>query len=480
MIETITVVPGRYYDSVRLMQVSRDVGSVPGIEQALVAMATELNLGLLEEMGFAADETSAAGPDDLIVAVRAVDGAAMTAARAVADEALQGPAAAEATGLFVPPSPRTVGSAARRSGANLALVSVPGPHAFVEGMDALRQGLHVMVFSDNVSVTHEVRLKQEAAKRGLLMMGPDCGTAIVNGVGLGFANSVDPGPVGVTGASGTGIQQLCSLLDAAGIGVRHALGTGSRDLSAAVKAMSTLTALAALDADTAVEVIVVVSKPADLAVTEAVRDAIHECTTPVVTALLGTERVTLDTAAAEALAVLGSPAVEAPAWQPDSVPPPRSGVLRGLFSGGTLCAEARMLAELTLGEVMVDASHGGHRLVDYGADIYTRGRAHPMIDPSLRLRDMTAAAADPATSVLLIDIVLGYGAHPDPAAETAPVIRNAVAAGVPVVVSLCGTRRDPQGLDRQAEALVASGAEVFVSNAAAAQRAARFVEEANA
>ena len=474
MTAVVEVIAGRYHDSVRLLQVTRDVTSVPGVEDALVAMATDLNLRLLDEMGF--DQVEA-GPDDLVIAIRATDQAAAAAARTAADSSLAGPAVSDSGGLFTPPPSHTVASAGRTVGANLALISVPGPHAFVEAMEALGRGMHVMIFSDNVAVEHEVILKQVATAGGLLVMGPDCGTAIVGGVGLGFANAVAPGPVAITGASGTGIQQLCCLLDAAGVGVRHALGTGSRDLSAAVGGASTLQALAALDADPATEVIVVVSKPADPAVAAAVEQAVAACATPVVMALLGEATVTLQGAAGSVLEVLGRPALELPEWQPGQTPAARPGALRGLFSGGTLRDEARAIAGAVLGPVAVEPTAAGHRLVDYGADEFTQGRAHPMIDPSLRLEALSAAVADESTSTVLLDVVLGHGAHPDPATELLPVVRSVVEAGVPVVVSLCGTRQDPQGRDRQAAALVGAGAEVYVSNAAAAARAASLTAE---
>lgn len=479
MIASVSVVPQRYYDSVRLMHVSQQVASLPGVDDVLVAMGTDLNRGLLTEMGFEAPDAVAAGPDDLIIAVRAADEAMLATARAAVDEALHRPVSSSTGGFMAPIPHRTVGTSVRTGHANIAVISVPGEHAFVEAMDALRHGAHVMVFSDNVSVQDEVRLKQEAARRELLVMGPDCGTAIVNGAGLGFANATRPGPVGITGASGTGIQELCVLLDAAGVGVRHALGTGSRDLSAPVGGSATLTALAALDADPSVEVIVVVSKPPDPGVAATVREAIGRSATPVVAALLGTDGVTLDETAVTVLHRLGRRASAWPSWHPEAMPPPRRGMLRGLFSGGTLCAEARSLARETLGEVGAGASDPGHRLVDYGGDEYTRGRAHPMIDSSVRLRALLEAASDPASSVILLDLVLGYGAHPDPAAGLAPGLEAAASAALPVVVSLCGASGDPQGRDRQAAALVAAGAEVFLSNAAAARRAVAFTVEGN-
>ena len=420
--------------------------------------------------------------------------------------------------------PRTVRAAAHGHTATLALVSVPGPYAFAEAMDAIEAGLSVMIFSDNVPVEQEILLKKRAGELGVLVMGPDCGTAVIGGVGLGFANVLRPGPVGVVAASGTGAQQVTCLLDLAGVGVSHVLGVGGRDLSADVGGLSTLRALEALDADPATELIILISKPPAPEVAHAVREAVSRLGTPVVTALLGPGQDDLTAAAETALRAFG---VSVPAWPswPSTVPnppdtagspgspaaglpalPPRlsrspvagppdhpgspgppgpldaSGsavllalllpslgrfrlsrrTLRGIYSGGTLCVEARLIA-------------GTGEFTDFGDDAYTRGRAHPMIDPTLRLE---ALAEVPPGAVVLLDVVLGHGADPDPSVRLAPEITAAVARGVPVVVVLVGSSGDPQGLNAQAEALHAAGATVFTSNAQAARYAADVVANA--
>jgi FdrA protein len=476
--DTVDVVRGRYFDSVRLMQVSRAISDMEGVGASLVAMATDLNLQLLAEMGFDVAAAPGAGPDDLLIAVRSVDPAATGRARDEVDRLLSGRSETPTGAMFSPPTPRTVERAAGSIGANLAVVSVPGPHAFVEAMAALEAGLHVMVFSDNVPIENERVLKTEAAKRDLLVMGPDCGTAIVNGLGLGFSNAVDPGSVAITGASGTGIQQLCCLLDAAGVGVRHALGTGSRDLSAEIGARSTLQALAALDADAAVRVIVLVSKPPGPGVAEMVEEAIGRCQTPVVAALLGTAGVSLEHTARQTVENRGAPWPDLPVWAPDSRPG-RPGALRGLFSGGTLRIEAHTIAEAALAPIDTEPGGSGHWLCDFGDDRYTRGRAHPMIDPTLRLEALERVIDDPDTGVVLVDLVLGHGAHPDPAAGVAPLIEAGRASGIASVVSLCGSRGDPQGRDEQAQRLMEAGAEVHLSNASATRRAVLLTQEAD-
>lgn len=472
----VEVRPGAYADSVTLLQVSRAVQQVPGVEAAQVAMATPLNLDLLAQMGFELPQVRA---NDLVVAVRVTDSGRLDAALAAVDEALAGvgrrtPAAEEVL------PPRTTASALRQGG-DVVLVSVPGAGALVEAMDALDAGRDVMVFSDNVPLEHELALKTVAAERDLLVMGPDCGTAVVGGLGLGFANACSPGPVGIVAASGTGCQQLLCLLEHAGVGVRHALGVGGRDLSAPVGGRSTLEALRRLDADPEVELVVVVSKPPADEVAALVRASAERLDTPVELALLGPGQPDLTAAAEEVLRTLGRDVPAWPVW--GSTERSTGDLLRGLFVGGTLCDEAMLLATAALGPVRSnipltpelalgrDLSAETHLMVDFGDDALTAGRAHPMIDPTLRLEQLARFAGDPRTGVLLLDVVLGHGAEPDPAALLAPAIADARAAGVAVVVSCIGTELDMQGLDRQARALAGAGAEVHLSNARATRRA---------
>jgi FdrA protein len=469
--------PGLYRDSVRLMQISAALTDSAGVQQALVAMATGLNLDLLPDMGI--ERPATASPNDLLVAFVASDGESLaTALERLELELTARPAASTGAQSLVEPQLVATAPVARPG---LVLVSTPGRYAFVEAMDALDAGLSVMVFSDNVPVAQEVRLKQVAADRGLLVMGPDCGTAVVGGIGLGFANVVRPGPVGIVAASGTGAQQVLALLAAAGVGVSHCLGVGGRDLSDVVGGRSTLAALDLLDADPATSLIVVLGKPPAPRVLSLVRQHITTLGTPVLFAPLGPDSPDLTAIVEQALSRLG---VATPAWP--SWPAPRSarpGFLRGLFSGGTLCVEAQAVAGLSplWSNVPLDpqwmigpGTPPGHSMLDLGADEYTVGRPHPMIDLGPRLALIAREAADPAVGTLLLDVVLGHAAHPDPAAELAPAIW-AASATVNVVVSLIGTTDDSQGLTRQATLLQEAGASVSLSNAQAARHAVSLV-----
>ncbi|MFD0472030.1 FdrA family protein [Nonomuraea thailandensis] len=452
------------------MRVSRALSELPGVEAAMVAMATDLNVSILREMGFDVPESE---PGDLLIAVRAKDpdAAVEEAERRLTEVDRPRSGAAEQP-------PLTTRSAAARGPADLVLVSTPGEYAFFEALDAVEAGLPVMIFSDGVGVAQERRLKELAEARGVLVMGPDCGTAAICGAGLGFANVLTPGPVGVVAASGTGAQQVTCLLDWAGVGVSHVLGVGGRDLSAEVGGLSAARALRMLDEDPATELIVLISKPPAPEVARAVLG--QRLRTPVVPALLGPPALAqaggltqpggpapawdltqaggpapagdLTQAVEQALRALGRPVPEWPCWPapPGTRPAPKR--IKGLYSGGTLGAEAALVA-------------GQGEFVDYGDDAYTRGRAHPMIDPTLRVEALARAGE---RDVVLMDVVLGHGADPDPAATLAPAV-----AGTPatVVLALIGTEGDPQDLHRQAAAFREAGAAVFTSNAQAARHA---------
>jgi FdrA protein len=445
---------GAYADSVTLLQVSRQVQQLPGVVTAQVAMATPLNIEVLDRMGFAVPDDATV--NHLVVAVRLDDDGALDAVLTEIDQAL-GQTRRSDVGPTEEAPPRTTGSALRRDSGALVLVSVPGPSAAVEAMDALESGSDVMVFSDNVPLEQEVALKQYAAARDLLVMGPDCGTAVVGGLGLGFANVVSPGPIGIVAASGTGCQQVLALLDHADLGVTTAYGVGGRDLSAEVGGLATRTALARLDADQGVETILLISKPPAEDVARELAAYTQAMRTPVRLALLGAGRPDL-TAATEELLRANGQAV--PSWPVRGETRAATGArLHGLFVGGTMKQEA---------ELLVTAAGVEGELVDFGDDEYTTGRAHPMIDPTLRLERLAEVAADPDTGVVLMDVVLGHGAEDDPAASLAPAIEG---IRPPVVVTVVGTSNDPQGLDGQVDALAAAGAEVHLSNAGATRRA---------
>lgn len=461
--------PNAYVDSVRLMRISDDLSRLPGVVRAAAVMATPLNVDLLSADGLLPPGVHPT-PDDLLVTVLGEDEGAAQAALERLDDLLTVRGEVEAGRPQAPA--RSLEQAAARSDANLAVIAVPGQYAAGEAFAALRAGLHVFLFSDNVPLEAETRLKALAAEHDLLLMGPDCGTAILSGIGLGFANRVRQGPVGIVGASGTGIQQVCCLLDAAGIGITQAIGTGGRDLSRAVGGSMTRRALHILDRGPA-EVSMVISKPPDREAAERLHETLTALSKPVVACLLGetfpsTERVrytrTLTEAANAVMELLGT----APLPEPPLPPPSRSGTrVHGLYTGGTLCSEAKMI----LADMGVR-----HTLLDLGADDYTRGRAHPIIDPRLRASMLADLAERGDIGAVLIDVILGDLAHPDPAETLIPSLQTLrVGANPEVIAVLVGTAADPQGLERQRARLEEMGVRVYASNAAAARAAGAYV-----
>jgi FdrA protein len=480
MSRIVEVRQGAYQDSVTLMQVSQEVQRLDGVRSALVAMATELNLDLLGGMGF---EQPASSPNDMVVAIEADDESAIERALTALETALARRPEVSSSSAGDRPAAPTVATAARRGAADIVLVSTPGRAAVLDAVDALDAGLDVMVFSDNVSIEHEVALKDRAAPEGLLVMGPDCGTAVVGGVGLGFANVVRPGSVGIVAASGTGAQHLMCLLDEAGIGVAHCLGVGGRDLSSAVRGRATFAAVDRLAADASVELIAVISKPPADEVADLLGKRAAEVGKPVLIGLLGPGQPDLTETAAAIASALGRDWPEpSRSGEPRS---PRAGRLRGLFSGGTLCDEAMLIAAESLGSIWSNiplpghpglddslTTPGEHVFIDFGDDRLTAGRPHPMIDGTIRNERLRVEIADPECAAILLDVVLGHGAHPDPAADLAALIAS---ADKPVIVSLIGTRDDPQDRGSTSARLVEAGAVVHASNAAAAREAVALV-----
>ena len=489
-----------YRDSVELMRIASEIERLAGVTRAGLVMGTAANRAVLEEAGLLSAVPETAGANDLIAAVAARDLASALAALERAAVLLVGPAA-EVAGERVAFVPTTLAEALVLGPANFALISTPGTYATAEALKALKHGLNVFLFSDNVSVADEILLKALAAQKHLLVMGPDCGTAIIDGVPLGFANAVARGAVGLIGASGTGLQQVSCLVDRFGAGVSQAIGVGGRDLDERVGGTMMLAALERLAADPATAVIVLLSKPPAPAVAERILARAREVGKPVVVNFLGgdpvlarragaTPAVTLEDAARAAVALArGEPLPTSSADRDDLVPIAREEAaklgrgqraIRGLYSGGSLAYEAKVILRLELG----DAKE--HTIVDLGDDEYTVGRPHPMIDPRLRNEHVVALGNDAAAAVLLLDVVIGYASHADPAGALAPAIVEAreVAADagryLAVVASVCGTDRDAQGLAAQEHGLASAGALVQPSNARAARLAALIAKQARA
>jgi succinyl-CoA synthetase alpha subunit len=497
-----------YHDSVSLMVVARELSHMAGVKDAAVVMGTEANKSILKQAGMLTPEAEAASPNDLVIAVNGASDA-LERALAEAEVLLHKKQVAREGSEFRSKTLR--GAVKANPAANVAVISVAGRYAVDEAWDALYAGLHVLLFSDNVSLEDEIALKRYAAANGLLLMGPGAGTAILNGVALGFANVLPTGPVGIVSAAGTGLQEVSTLLAKLGVGITQGIGTGGRDLKQEVGALMMLSGLKALQADPATEVIVLVSKPPAVDVAKKVLEQVARSDKPCVVCLLGGDGMALESPnlriarTLEEAAILAASFVKTGAVPVGSSPGLQAGLevdlavlrgrlsagqgyLRGLFSGGTLCYEAQVIwrdqllsrvfsnAPLKSDDQLPDSTRSQcHSAVDLGEEEFTVGRPHPMIDNDLRIRRLMQEADDPEVAVILLDVVLGYGAHPDPASELGPAIRRArekaslAGRELLVVASVTGTEEDPQRLSLQARVLEQAGVIICPSNAAAAR-----------
>jgi FdrA protein len=475
---------GLYLDSVALMRFSRTIAALEGIDEAALMMGTPANRRIMADAGLLDAEGERAGGGDLVVAIRARDASSAEHALAEAQGLLDQP---RSTGSDASAwRPRTSRAAIKQvPGANLALISVPGDFAIAEARKAIRRGLHAMIFSDNIPLAEEAALKREARELGRLVMGPDCGTAIINGTPLAFANRVPRGGVGIIGASGTGTQEVSCLIARHGGGVSHAIGVGGRDLSDDVGGISTLMALDALAGDPMTRHVVLISKPPSARVMSRVLEKVGNIGKPATVCFLGAATLPMPPDTAQVFSLKDAALRAVGAEASTTRPPPSAragagrGAVRGLFSGGTLCAEAQAIF-LAGGKSVVsnapipgasdmNTAAEGHLLIDLGDDAYTRGRPHPMIDPMVRDEPLATALNDVSVAVVLLDVVIGLGAHDDPAGHLATAAGRAKAAGGPVVIaSVTGTDADPQGRAAQIVKLEAAGIHVAPTTADAA------------
>lgn len=495
-----------FRDSVYLMRLSNMIRGLDGVAGADVIIGTDHNKKFLQSGGLWSEELDDATASDLIIAIKSEDPQkADKAVDRVLKELNKDVARENLVGEFVP---RTFETALKQMpDANLALISLPGRYVEREVNKILDAGLHVMIFSDNVPLEAEVSLKQKALEKGLLVMGPDCGTAIINGVPLAFANEVRRGSIGIVAAAGTGLQEVATQIHNLGEGISHGIGTGGRDIKEAVGGMMMIQGLEALMADPGTDVIVIISKPPDQSVTEKILAIAKQSPKPVVINFVGSDpelirncgcepAMTLKEAAYKAVAILRKEpllemntiyaGIKEEALAERSKLSAGQRYLRGLFSGGTLAYESMIILKDVLDGIYTNLSFEGrvplqdvyksqgHTIIDFGEDEFTQGRLHPMIDPTLRNQRIITEANDPETAIIMFDLVLGYNAHPDPAGEVVQVVREAKAkasaAGRHLIFisSVCGTGDDFQNRDEQVEKLIAEHVWVLPSNAEAA------------
>jgi len=500
-----------YYDSVTLMIITREAKKIKGVNEVIVGMGTELNKELAGNLNLLTPELRKITPNDFFISLDSIDNNIAKKAFALVDELLNKKKLDSED--YRPP---TLYSAIKyMTDANLVLISIPGKYAAREAKNALLNNKHVMLFSDNVPLEEEIELKKLAKQRGLLMMGPDCGTAIINHIALAFANVIRKGPIGIVGASGTGIQEVTVMIDKLGSGISQAIGTGGRDLKAEVKGIMMIEGIKALQDDPLTEVIVLISKPPDKEVAKKVLSILKEGTKPSVVCFIGGDLKMIkdyefipgftleDTAHKAVAAVKGMPVEDFTGFtmtdmdkiiQEETKKLNRNQrYIRGLYTGGTLCDEAMIILSALIGNIYsniplkpevklsdINRSYK-HTFIDLGDDEFTRGKPHPMIDPYVRQERILIEAKDREVAIILMDFVLGFGSNPDPAGEMAPYIQKAreIAAEdgryICIISSVCGTEADPQNLIEQEKKLKEEGVIVMPSNAQAVRLAAEIV-----
>ena len=488
MLHTI-IKENAYQDSVVLMLLTNKLNTIEGVNRVSIMMGTPANKDLFEGSGLRTPELEKASANDMALVVDTDNDEVVDTILTEIDDFLASQGAAEAEDTEE--TARTWDTALKLGkDANVALISVPGTYAALEAEKALDEGLHPFIFSDNVAIEDEVRLKKKAHEKGLLVMGPDCGTGIINGVPMAFTNIVRPGRISIIGASGTGIQEVTTIIDKLGAGVTNAIGTGGRDLSEEVGGITMLDSIAALEKDPDTDVIVVISKPPAKSVRDKVLGLLRTISKPAVTIFLGEKPTfnekdlyhayTLEEAAKIAVALLNGEEVKAldeTVEKPAVSLKPEQTLIKGYYSGGTLANEAGMLIAdgLNLAEGLTHEegfilNSAGHEVIDLGDDMYTQGKPHPMIDPEKRIEMIKKAGDNPETAIILLDVVLGYGAHDDMATELAPAIKEAKAAAqkdgreLVVLGTVVGTSADPQNLTRQKQILEEAGVIVCESN----------------
>ncbi|QLK85379.1 acyl-CoA synthetase FdrA [Staphylococcus sp. 17KM0847] len=476
-----------YQDSIVLMLLSNKLSGIDGVNKASVMMGTPANKDIFKSSGLGTEELEQAGPNDIVIVIDTEDSEKVQIVQDEVEAALKGES--ETTNdSEVKEAISWKQALDLADNPNLALISIPGTYAAMEAENALNHNLNVFMFSDNVPKDEEVRLKKLAHEKGLLVMGPDCGTGVIHGVPLAFTNTVNKGDIGIIGASGTGIQEVTTIIDRLGQGVTNAIGTGGRDLSTEVGAITMIDSIKALNADPTVKVITVISKPPAKEVQEKVMNTLRNIEKPIVTLFLGHKPTydeqniynayTLEEAAVVSVQLSKG---EKPSYEPHCVgdisvnlQPEQQGI-KGFYSGGTLAYEAAILIQDALNltgehEEGYTLKSKMHEVIDLGDDMYTQGKPHPMIDPEIRKEKLRQAADDDQAAVIMLDNVIGYGSHDDMASELAPIISEVIhktreqGREIVVLATVVGTEQDYQGYHRQQNILKDAGAVICDTN----------------
>lgn len=493
MLKTI-IKENLYKDSVTLMLLTNKIAEVEGVNKVSIMMGTPANKDIFKSSGLKTPELEEATSNDMAIVLDTDDEQVVDQVLEEIEEFFK-VQAKEDKGSEKKPAKSWESALKELEDANLAVISVPGTYAASVAQRALEEGLHAFIFSDNVSLEDEIKLKEKAKEKGLLCMGPDCGTGIINSVPIAFTNNISPGKIGIVGASGTGIQEVTTIIDKLGQGVTNAIGTGGRDLTQDVGGTTMLSSLKTLAEDSDTGVITVISKPPAKEVREKIMNYLRSIDKPIVTIFLGEKPAyhekdlyhayTLEEAAEISVKLLNGEDVGY--FQGDSAKAldVEDGLsIKGYYSGGTLAGEAAMLIKDALheGEEFKDEEgymlkKDGFEIIDLGDDKYTQGRPHPMIDPTARKDYMKKAMEDESTRVILFDIVLGYGSHENMAGELSKAIVDIQEQAkeknreIHFVTTICGTDKDPQDYEKQKKIMEDIGVVVCDTNNKAVEKA---------
>ncbi|WP_077612323.1 DUF1116 domain-containing protein [Clostridium sp. Marseille-P2415] len=496
MLRTV-VKKGSYHDSVVLMLLTNQLSTIKGVNKVSVMMATPANKDIFKQSGLDTEELMESTANDMVVVADVEDDSMLDTIMEEAEEFLKKQSASAENKTGAENVKSWDKALEKLPDANLAVISIPGAYAALEADRALNEGMNVFMFSDNVTIEDEKKLKEKAHEKGLVVMGPDCGTSIIQGVPIAFTNRVTPGAIGIIGASGTGIQELTTIIDRLGEGVKNAIGTGGRDLSTEVGGITMMDMIDAMEDDDSVKVMIVISKPPAKSVREKISARLSVSRKPVITLFLGEKpeyheenfyhTYTLDEAARLAVSLVRGEKVNEGEVHVDKsacYPAKAKKTIKAYYSGGTLAGEAAMLMKDALKlKIPPEKAEGymlktgGHIVVDLGDDVYTQGKPHPMIDPAKRIECMKEAIDDESTGVILLDIMLGYGSHADMAGALLPTIKElrdkAEKEGRKVffIATVCGTRSDFQGYDDAVKKLKDAGVIVCETNKLAVRTA---------
>ncbi|MFA6800554.1 MAG: acyl-CoA synthetase FdrA [Acholeplasmataceae bacterium] len=489
-----------YYDSVTLMSVTIAIKKALNLNDLVMFMGTDMNKEMMNSVGLYNQVFDEATPNDLLLGVEMEEENSDWADQVIEQLNNKNKKHESANTIY-----KTIAQAKEAKDSNLAIISVPGIYAANEAYKALENDMHVMLFSDNVSIEDEIALKDLALKKDLLVMGPDCGTAIINGKGLCFANQVSKGNIGLVAASGTGLQEVTVIIDKFGGGITQAIGVGGRDLSEAVGGKMTLKGIDALNEDAETKLIVVISKPPHKNVLDKIINKLETVKKPVVVCLLDTkidQKIdnvyfvsTLTEAGQKALELIGKKTpnlteldneLKTRIQKEKELKKPTQTKVKGLFCGGTLAAEALSILRGGLDGITSNVAKKenekmknpmksqGNNLIDLGDDMFTQGKPHPMIEPTIRLDRIISEAKNPETSVILLDFELGLGSHDDPVGVTIDTIIESKQLAekdgrhISFVAYVCGTNKDFQGLEKSEKLLRDQGVIVAKTNAHAA------------